>query len=135
MVKLKVNRKIKKCLSMIFLSLIISLVIKVSGIKKIMSITKGIREKAVRNGKMIPNFSNFGIIDSKLCDFKHAKINNAYGIGPVLFGPGFMLVASGYNDTLTISSNYCSGCVNQKVVRQFVDNMLIELNAVWGNKL
>ncbi|MBN2041920.1 MAG: hypothetical protein JW864_17930 [Spirochaetes bacterium] len=115
---------------MIYMSMLINFVTRTIGSKKIFSIMQNMHKLSVTYGKSSPNLSNFGIINSELLNFHDVKVINSYGTGPVMFGPGFMLAVSGYSGRLTLSSSYCSACVNRVHIKQFLDSVILELTSV-----
>jgi NRPS condensation-like uncharacterized protein len=104
------------------------LAIRMGGARRVLTMARDIRERCIKSGKTSPMLSNFGIIDHKLLDFGHVAVTGAHGIGPVLFGPGFMLAVTGFADTLTLSAGFCSGCVSTEKVEALLDHMVMDLS-------
>ena len=71
-----------------------------------------------------PLLSNFGTIDQY--NFGDLEILKGCISSPVMYYPGFMLGASTYNGTLTLSIGYC-GLENTKQINKFLDAYMEEL--------
>jgi hypothetical protein len=69
-------------------ALLKSFYIKVGEAQRVPAFKGSLRECCIRSGKTNPLLSKFGIIDPKLLNFGQVKVRDAYGIGPILFGPG-----------------------------------------------
>lgn len=80
-----------------------------------------------KTGKTHPFFSNMGVLDPAGVDFGDAPVTDAYGVGPVLYPPGFFLALSTFQGVLTVATSFCHTAVDARRVAQCLDQLVAEL--------
>ena len=86
-----------------------------------------LREDDIKRGQSNPWFSNVGVISEKKIKFGLLEAIDCYMVGPALFSPVFMMLASTYNNTLTLSANFFQSSIHKALVEQLIDTMLCNL--------
>jgi len=74
-----------------------------------------------------PVLSNIGIISKSPIKFGKNIVTDAYIIPPVVRAPGFLLVASSYNGTLTLAAGYYEGSISRWFVKKLLNQIRNEL--------
>ena len=82
-----------------------------------------------RTGKTHPFLSNMGVLDPAWVDFGDAPVADAYGVGPVLYPPGFFLAVSTFRGVLTLATSFCHTAVDAGRVALCLDRLAAELPA------
>ncbi len=82
-----------------------------------------------RTGKTHPFLSNMGVLDPAWVDFGAIPVAEAYGVGPVLYPPGFFLAVSTFRGVLTLATSFCHTAVDAGRVAQCLDRLVAELPA------
>lgn len=80
-----------------------------------------------QTGKTHPFFSNMGVLDPAEVDFGDVPVTDAYGVGPVLYPPGFFLALSTFQGMLTLATSFCHTAVDARRVAQCLDHLVAEL--------
>jgi NRPS condensation-like uncharacterized protein len=75
----------------------------------------------------IPTFSNAGIITKETMKFGLLEVAECYIVGPAAFSPNFGMVASTYENTMTLAVNFFQSTMQKETIEQFIDAMLNEL--------
>jgi hypothetical protein len=84
-------------------------------------------------GGRYANLSNFGVLAPSRLDFGAASVIDAYAVGPAQYAPGFLLVASSFRDTLTLSTGFCADAVDPATVEQVLERLIAELTPAVRN--
>jgi NRPS condensation-like uncharacterized protein len=88
------------------------------------------RMTAVRSNRVTPLLlSNFGILDVKKLIFGSLEIQQAFVLGPIMFGHGLMLTASTYADQMTLAMGYCQGNIEKNLVEALIEQIWQEMLA------
>jgi NRPS condensation-like uncharacterized protein len=74
-----------------------------------------------------PTLSNLGIISQSLLKFGNIIVTDAYVVGPAIRSPGFLLLVSSYNGTLTLSASYYKGSISRKYIEKLLNKVKDEL--------
>lgn len=74
-----------------------------------------------------PVLSNFGFISRSLIKFGDSTVTDAYIIPPVVRAPGILLVASTYNNIITLGVGYYKPSVRNPVMKGLLDKIRNEL--------
>lgn len=82
-----------------------------------------------RTGKTHPFLSNIGVLDPAWVDFGDTAVADAYGVGPVLYPPGFFLALSTFRGVLTLATSFCHTAVEASRVARCLDVLVAELPA------
>ncbi len=77
--------------------------------------------------KCSPALSNCGFISNSLIKFGDNTVIDAYIIPPVVRAPGILLVASTYNDIMTLSVGYYKSSVRKSVMDNLLNKIKEEL--------
>jgi NRPS condensation-like uncharacterized protein len=80
-----------------------------------------------QTGKTNPFLSNMGVIDPGWVDFGEVAVMDAYGVGPVLYPPGFLLAASTFRGTLTLATSFCQTAMDARLVARCLEGTVEEL--------
>ncbi|AJQ26584.1 condensation domain protein [Pelosinus fermentans] len=91
-----------------------------------------LRNYTIKNKVHMPVFSNVGVITKDTTKFGFLDILDCYMIGPAPFSPGLVMLASIFNNTLSLSVNFYQSTTKKVIVEQFVDTMLNELVMCMG---
>ncbi|MDR3326639.1 MAG: hypothetical protein LBT04_00635 [Prevotellaceae bacterium] len=75
----------------------------------------------------VVSFTNLGIVNNELLNFKDALIENVYLTASIKSSPFFQLTASTYNDNCTLSCNIYGADCDKKWVECFLDDVRSEL--------
>lgn len=70
-----------------------------------------------------PWLSNVGILAEEKVYLGLAEVEDYYMVGSACYSPGFMLIASTYDDTLTLSANFFDSTLKKNTVKQIIDLM------------
>lgn len=82
-----------------------------------------------QTGKTHPFLSNMGVLDPAWVDFGDTAVADAYGVGPVLYPPGFFLALSTFRGVLTLATSFCHTAVEASRVARCLDLLVAELPA------
>ncbi|SEP41067.1 condensation domain-containing protein [Propionispora vibrioides] len=82
-------------------------------------------------GLCIPTLSNVGIIADETTKFGLLKIDECYMVGPAVFSPGFAIIASTYDNTLTLTVNSFQSTMPKAMIEQFMNSMCNELSSLF----
>ena len=74
-----------------------------------------------------PGLYDIGCISKSLISFGNNVVTDAYVILPVIRAPGLLLLASTYNDTLTLSVGYSKNSVSPRYMEGFLNKIKNEL--------
>lgn len=85
------------------------------------------RKQTSMNKFCIPTFSNVGIIAKETMKFGLLEVAECYIVGPAAFSPDFGMVASTYENTMTLAVNFFQSTMPKESIEQFIDAMLNEL--------
>ncbi|GMA97762.1 hypothetical protein [Pelosinus sp. IPA-1] len=85
------------------------------------------RKQTSMNQLCIPTFSNVGIIAKETMKFGLLEVAECYIVGPAAFSPDFGMVASTYENTMTLAVNFFQSTMQKETIEQFIDAILNEL--------
>jgi NRPS condensation-like uncharacterized protein len=88
-----------------------------------------ISAKALEQGKVAPSFTNMGRIDDVKLDFGNIEIKEAFLLPPIVKPPYWAAGLSGYKNTLTLSSGFCSSGIEINRVERMFDHVFKEILA------
>lgn len=74
-----------------------------------------------------PWFSNVGLMSDRRFQLGSAAAVDCYMVGPATYAPGFMLLASTYENTLTLSANFFQSSIQKQTIEKLVSTMLADL--------
>ncbi|SHI91838.1 hypothetical protein [Propionispora hippei] len=74
-----------------------------------------------------PWLSNVGVLAKERIHLGSVAVEDYYMIGSGCYSPGFMMIASTYNDTLTLSTNFFESTLAQSTVEQLMDLMVSDM--------
>jgi NRPS condensation-like uncharacterized protein len=77
--------------------------------------------------KCSPVLSNFGFISKSLIKFGKHTVTDAYIVPPVVRSPGILLVASTYNDIISLGVGYYKPSVRKEDMQGLLDKIRDEL--------
>jgi NRPS condensation-like uncharacterized protein len=126
------TRKMKNNYPGIRMALFIKMVTK-SNFKDTNILFQQLREDDIKRGRSNPWFSNVGVITKKKIKFGLLDVVDCYMVGPAMFSPVFMMLASTYDNTLTLSANFFQSTMHKALVEQLIDTMLCDLRNLIGN--
>ncbi len=72
-------------------------------------------------------FTNMGQIDDRKLNFGHIEVQNAFLLPPIIHPPFWGAGISGYKDTLTLSSGFCSSGIDAGLVEDLFDRIQKEM--------
>lgn len=125
------TKRIKNNYPGIRMALFIQMVAK-SNFKDAKTLFQQLREDDIKRGQSNPWFSNVGVISEKKIKFGLLEAVDCYMVGPALYSPVFMMLASTYNKTLTLSANFFQSTMHKVLVQQMIDTMLCDLRILVG---
>lgn len=79
-----------------------------------------------------PWLSNVGVLAKERIHLGSTEVEDYYMIGSGCYSPGFMMIASTYNDTLTLSANFFQSTLAKSTVEQIMDLMVSDMEACAG---
>jgi NRPS condensation-like uncharacterized protein len=83
---------------------------------------------AIRSNRVTPLLlSNFGQLDARRLVFGSLKIQEAYVLGPIMFGHSLMLTASTYAGRMRLAMGYCQGSIEKETVEGLLEQVYQEL--------
>lgn len=82
-----------------------------------------------RSGKAVPFLSNFGVLPEDDLELGDVGVSRAFMVSPVMFPPGFLLGASSFRDSMTLTAGFSRARANGRVVERFLDALEGELVA------
>ncbi len=86
----------------------------------------GLRQQALGTNRTTPHLSNGGKLAPLIFGDKTAA--KEYLIGPAMFAPEFMLMASGYQDTITLAVSFYQSDLPEDFVARLLDQIIQELD-------
>jgi NRPS condensation-like uncharacterized protein len=86
------------------------------------------RKQTYTSKSCIPTFSNVGIITKETMNFGLLEVAECYIVGPAAFSPDFGMVASSYENTVTLAVNFFQSTMQKEMIEQFIDAMSKELS-------
>lgn len=86
------------------------------------------RDQISKTQLCIPTFSNIGVITKDTMKFGLLEVGECDIVGPAAFSPDFCMVASTYNNILTVVVNFFQSTIPKEIVEQFIDIMCNELS-------
>lgn len=88
------------------------------------------REQALQSKCCIPYFSNLGVISDTQMSFGSTQISGCYTVGQALYAPGLIMLASTYQNSLTIAVNFYQATTPGSEVKKLIDTMMQELHSL-----